>query len=111
MGKASRDKGNRGERELVARIRSYGFPAEKVSAMYKEGHDVEAFGLTGEVKRYQKLPCQKVFQWMRDVEALYMREDLGEWFFMARLPTLADMLDEAERRGYQLAETEYGIDK
>ena len=43
MGKASRDKGARREREIVTKVRDIGVDAEKVSGMYWSGHDIEVY--------------------------------------------------------------------
>lgn len=58
MGKASRDKGKRGERELAGILRGYGFDAKR-GVQYHGGSDSpDVTGLPGvhiEVKRTEKL--------------------------------------------------------
>ena len=58
MGKASRDKGKRGERELAGKLREYGFDAQR-GVQYRGGSDSpDVIGLEGvhiEVKRVERL--------------------------------------------------------
>lgn len=58
MGKASRDKGKRGERELASKLREYGYDAHR-GVQYKGGADSpDVTGLPGihiEVKRTERL--------------------------------------------------------
>lgn len=58
MGKASRDKGKRGERELASKLREYGFDARR-GVQYRGGSDSpDVIGLDGvhiEVKRVERL--------------------------------------------------------
>jgi Holliday junction resolvase len=58
MGKASRDKGKRGERELASKLREYGFDARR-GVQYHGGSDSpDVIGLDGvhiEVKRVERL--------------------------------------------------------
>ena len=65
MGKSSKDKGKRGERELAAFLRSHGFNAERGASQCKGGEDnPDVVGLPGfhcEVKRYKAPQCQAWF--------------------------------------------------
>lgn len=58
MGKASREKGKRGERELASRLREYGYDARR-GVQYQGGEDSpDVVGLPGihiEVKRTERL--------------------------------------------------------
>lgn len=58
MGKASREKGKRGERELASRLREYGYDARR-GVQYQGGKDSpDVVGLPGihiEVKRTERL--------------------------------------------------------
>lgn len=89
MGKASRDKGKRGERELAALLREHGFSAERGFSQCRGG-DVSAdvVGLPGwhcEVKRYAAPQCVKWYeQAMRDAQCgaepvVFTRGDRGKW--------------------------------
>lgn len=89
MGKASRDKGKRGERELAALLREHGFSAERGFSQCRGG-DVSAdvIGLPGwhcEVKRYAAPQCVKWYeQAERDAQhgnepIVFTRGDRGKW--------------------------------
>lgn len=97
MGKASRDKGKRGEREVAHLWRQYGWHAERtrqaegdndpdVRVRVGEGHPEVPIWV--EVKRYQKIAAVKwLGQAFREahfshVPALFMREDEGAWVTM-----------------------------
>ena len=97
MGASQRRKGAAGENELVGYLRAHGHKAEKISAMYKEGPDVEAFnGRLWEVKRRANAPSQTIKKWMRDVAGTIWREDREEWIVALPLTQLLDLLDEAD---------------
>ena len=90
-------KGARGENELVGYLRAHGHPAEKISAMYQPGADVETFNKRlVEVKRRSKPPSQVIEKWLSDVNLVAYRTDRGEWTIVLRLTELLDLLDEAD---------------
>lgn len=93
MGAASRDKGARGERELVSLLPG----ARKVSTMYKPGEDVEWNGYRIEVKRRRE-GFKFDYRHLQDVELLAKRADREPWLITMRLDTLLDLLDIAALR-------------
>ena len=88
MPKASRDKGNSGERE-IAKI----LGANKVSAMYKPGADLDWNGYPVEVKRYAKPVSKKIHTILEEVPILVERCDRGEWIAHLRVTDLLDLME------------------
>jgi hypothetical protein len=89
MGKAQRDKGARGERELADLI-----GAEKVSGMYREGRDLTWKGLSIEVKRRASvrgfgLPASLVGGIGSESELVALRADRGDWLICCTTEVLA----------------------
>ena len=89
MGKAQRDKGARGERELAELI-----GGEKVSGMYQEGRDVTWKGLSVEVKRRATvrgfgLPAALVGGIGSESELVALRADRGSWLICTTTDVLA----------------------
>ncbi len=86
MGKPSRDKGLRRERQIVDKHMAVGISAKKVSGMYKSGHDVEVWPLTGnsyplkcEVKgRANGGGFATIERWLGDLDALFLVRDRQE---------------------------------
>ncbi len=83
MGKASRDKGARREREIVAKHLAIGVYARKVSGMFKPGHDIEVYcprsksdPLNCEVKaRANGGGFTTIERWLCDHDALFLVRD------------------------------------
>ena len=78
MGKASREKGKRGERELASRLREYGYDARR-GVQYQGGKDSpDVVGLPGihlEIKRVERLNIDKALeQSIRDTYADEIRQ-------------------------------------
>ena len=97
MGASQRRKGAGGENELVAYLRAHGHKAEKISAMYQPGADVETFNnRLVEVKRRSKPPSAVIEQWLTDVNLVAYRADRGEWRIVMPLTELLDLLEEAD---------------
>lgn len=99
MGKLSRNKGARYERELVNAFKEYGLKAQRVplsgATEYAKG-DVEVtagFGTVyvGEAKRRKALP-----EWIEaalgENDFMVMREDGGKSLVVIRLPLFAELL-------------------
>lgn len=98
MSAMQRNKGSRGEREVVNRLKAAGIHAERValSGAMKgkrmgEGHDVDFYPacrggkegapLCGEVKLGQHVP-KTIINWLADNDALVFRRDNGEWVYV-----------------------------
>ena len=95
MSNSQRRKGARGENELVGYLRAHGFDAEKISGMYKEGADVEAFGgRVLEVKRRANPVSRQLEGWLEDVNMVVVRADRGEWHVWITLNEMLDLIDE-----------------
>ncbi len=86
MGRASRDKGSRREREIVAKHLAIGVHAKKVSRMYGPDEDVEVYTdlhpthpLVCEVKgRKTDRGFGTVKFWLGEKDALFIIEDRQE---------------------------------
>ena len=91
MGRASRDKGARGELELVKLLPG----AEKVSAMHTAGPDLIWLDRPVEVKRHAKPALPKRFQsYIDEGNILIDRADHGHWTAHIDLTQLLDILAE-----------------
>jgi Holliday junction resolvase len=83
MGRQSRDKGARAERELVRLLQDGGMAAEKVSGMYKPGPDVSVpfrgkKDLRVEVK-IRATGFSQLYEWLKDRDALAIRQNGRKW--------------------------------
>lgn len=89
MGKTSREKGKRGEREVAEILRSHGFPGRR-TAQYcgNTGDASDVVGLDGyhiEVKRCETI---RIMDWMEqaereangDVPLVVFRKSRGKWY-------------------------------
>lgn len=88
MGKPSREKGARAERELVKLLPG----ARKVSRAWDAGHDLEWMERTVEVKRRADA-FKRDYQWLEDVQILAKRSDGRPWLITMELETLLDLID------------------
>ncbi len=95
MSNSQRRKGNRGENELVGYLRAHGYQAQKVSAMYRPGPDVEAFGgRVIEVKLRANPISKKLHDLAQDVNMVVTRADRDDWYCYLKLSELLDLIDE-----------------
>lgn len=88
MGKASRDKGKRGERELANVLKEYGYKTKR-GVQYQGGHDSpDVVGLPGihiECKRVERLVIETAMQQARDdcdpfsLPAVFHRKNGKPW--------------------------------
>ena len=96
MGASQRNKGRRGENELVGYLNAHGFPARRISETGMPGPDITSFnGRVIEVKRRGRVPSVVIENWLQDVNLAAYRADGGEWTVVIRLTELLDMLNEA----------------
>lgn len=88
MGKASREKGKRGEREVAHFIQGYGIPARRGQQFSGKNGDADVVGLEGvhiEVKRVERLNIENAMaQSIGDalegeVPVVFHRKDRGKW--------------------------------
>lgn len=102
MGKPSRDKGKRGEREVAAILRAHGYEARR-GVQYKGGADSpDVIGLPGfhiEVKRTEQA---RVYEYMEQAKAesavdeipiVIHRQNNKEWVVFMTLDDLLRWLD------------------
>ena len=95
MSRSQREKGRRGENELVGYLHAHGFQAERISAMYQPGADVGAFnGRVIEVKRRENPVSKQLEGWLEDVNLVAVRADRGEWHVWLTLSELLDLIEE-----------------
>jgi len=101
MGKASRDKGKRGEREARDQVvKHWNSPgcvrSAQVSGLFSSDLMYGPPGLHLEVKRYAKIGCMRFMEQARqdsrdeDVPTVLMREDNGEWCVMVPMDRSVD---------------------
>ena len=98
MGRASREKGKRGEREFAQILRDLGFQAERtVQYCGRNGTSDVSSSLDGvhiEVKRYARIAALRFMEQAvrdcpsSDLPVVAMREDHGEWMIMIRVKDL-----------------------
>lgn len=104
MGKSQRDKGKRGERELAALFREYGFDARRTSQYCGQGGAADVTGLPGfhvECKRCERL-CLP--EWIKQAErdsqgqpiVVCHRRNGEEWFATLPLRELLGLVRRAE---------------
>jgi len=106
MGKASRDKGNRTERAIVALLQGHGFAAERVplsgAARGRFGGDVSV-PLLG-VDRRVEVKCRadgfaELYKWLADHDFLVVKRDRDEPLVVMRLSEAARIAALAEKQG------------
>lgn len=101
MGKASRDKGARRERELVAKAKAAGLPAERVPLSGAAGGS-----FTGDVRILDRL-CEvkarangegfaTIERWLGDNDALVLWRDRAEPLVVLSLQDWLDLLGRAD---------------
>lgn len=86
MGKFSRQKGNRGEREVVELFRTAGFDAKRVplsGAARGFPGDVVAGDMTVQVKLGGHVPVS-LYKWLEGADVLLCRRDREEWLVVQR---------------------------
>lgn len=101
MGRSSREKGKRGEREFAAFLRDLGLEARRTQQFSgKEGTADVSSSLDGvhiEVKRYAGIAALRFLEQAErdsnpmDLPCVAMREDRGEWTMMFRAKHLEEM--------------------
>lgn len=109
MGKAERDKGKRGERELAGILRDYGYDCRR-GQQYNGLHgDADVVGLPGihiECKRVERLNLDEAMnQAERDarpgeIPAVFHRKDRGKWKVTLLLTDFMDIYKEADADEY-----------
>ncbi len=97
MGKASRDKGARRERELVALFRSWGLRAQRVGIAYNPGPDIDVYK-TGrdapfvvELKSRAEHP-KWLTGWLGENDMLALKSDRAETLFIIPERVLRELL-------------------
>ena len=94
MGKMSRDKGKRGERELARKLKEYGFDARRGQQFCGANGDADVVGLEGihiEVKRtealrlYDALAQAKSDKKDGELSAVFHRKNNSNWVVIMEL--------------------------
>lgn len=78
MGKKSRNKGARGEREVVRIMQEHGLAAEKVSGMYRPGADISCpvLGEDWDIEvKWRAEGFKQIYGWISGRRALVLRAD------------------------------------
>jgi len=98
-GKASRDKGNRGERDLVNRLKAYGFEAERVPLSGAAGGTFS--GDLRVVVAGETLSCEvkvrgngfkQLYDWLGDNHCLIVRADRKQPLLVIPLAEAVELL-------------------
>lgn len=90
-GRGARNKGARGEREIVERLTAAGIPAIKISRSGYTGPDVMVMGEPAEVKRHETTVGIKNYQWLEGVRYLFMRRNKMPWLVVMRLEDFEEL--------------------
>jgi len=103
LGRSSREKGKRGEREFAAFLRDLGLEARRTQQFSgKEGTADVSSSLDGvhiEVKRYAGIAALRFLEQaerdsgLEDLPCVALREDRGEWTIMFRAKHLEEMAE------------------
>lgn len=106
MGKASREKGKRGEREVVKALRIAGFDCRRgwQSRQGTDEADVEGTPYWIEVKRHRKVNIRSAYnQGSEDTDGrpvvVIWRDDFGEWMVSLSLEDWARMAFKLHNEG------------
>ncbi len=106
MGKASRDKGKRGERELAAALRDYGYQTRRGQQFSGASGDADVVGLDGihiECKRVERLNIYEAMDQARndardgELPAVFHRKDRKAWLVTMALDDWIQIYREVER--------------
>lgn len=91
MGRASKRKGNRAEREIVGKLRQKGFEAHRVPLSGPSDAfpgdvliSLDGRKLIGEVKR-RKNGFKQLYKWLEGKDILFLRADRKEWLVVMKL--------------------------
>lgn len=106
MGKASRDKGKRGERELAAKLREHGFDSKRGLQYCGADGSADVVGLPGihiECKRVERLDLTGAVEQAvsdarpEELPAVFHRRNRGEWLVTMRLADWLKVYEKVER--------------
>lgn len=98
MGKASRDKGGRGEREFAKLIGGVRVPLSGAQEGFKG--DVKGLGMSWEIKR-RRDGFKQLYAWLEDEreqpDAVAMRADRKDWIVCMKLDRFLKLMEEENR--------------
>lgn len=109
MGKAEREKGNRGERELAGILRDYGYDCRRGQQFSGKNGDADVVGLPGihiECKRVERLNLDNAMEQAKrdarpgEIPAVFHRKDRGEWYVTLPLADFMYIYKEADADEY-----------
>ncbi len=97
MGKASREKGARNERNLVTLFRSWGLRAERVGVAYAPGHDIDVYKPGRDAPFVVELKSRAAHPkwltgWLADNDMLALKSDRAETLFIIPERVLRELL-------------------
>lgn len=103
MGKFSRDKGARSERNFVNRLKDRGIPAKRVplsGAIPDQPGDIVMPWISGELVRFEaKVRAEgfkQIYGWIRPHKGLIIKADKKEPLVIVRMDDYAEMLNYAQ---------------
>ena len=115
MGRASREKGKRGERELANALRELGFDARRSQQFSGSNGTADVItsipGTHWEVKRYSRIAaCRFMDQaeedsLVEDVPVVALREDRSPWMVMVKLSDLRRLAQTILTHSREMSET------
>ena len=100
MGRMSREKGKRGEREFAKILEGIGFDARRSQQFSGAAGDADLVtslpGVHWEIKRYAKVAAVRFLEQAErdskeDLAVVALREDRGSWVIMLRADNLEDL--------------------
>lgn len=96
MGKKSKDKGYRGEYNLVKRLHELGIQAKRVplsGGTSFQKHDIVFDNIVAEVKLRKKLP---LYEWLGDANILFVKQDYDDYLVVLRLEDFVELYKKAK---------------
>lgn len=105
MGKMSRDKGKRGERELASKLREYGYDAKRGQQYCGANGDADVIGLPGihiECKRTERLSLYDAMAQAKadvrlgEMPVVMHRKNNSEWLVIQPLADWIEMYKEVK---------------
>lgn len=109
VGKAEREKGKRGERELAGILREHGYDCRRGQQFCGKNGDADVSGLPGihiECKRVERLNLDNAMDQAKkdarpgEIPAVFHRKDRGEWYVTLSLADFMDIYKEADADEY-----------
>jgi hypothetical protein len=100
QGRRNRQRGQEGEREIVALVRDdlgLDLKGRNLGQERDGGHDVDIGGLRAQVKRRKKLG--NLYEWLSDADVLCVRADGQKWLVAMTWPMFVKLVREEIVKG------------